>query len=507
MRIDQVLGGRYRLLCHLGSGGMATVWRAHDEVLDRVVAVKVLAGPYSTDPGARSRIRAEARAAASLSHPHVTNVHDYGECVGEDGASLPYVVMELLPGQTLAQRLADGPIPPRAAMRLCSQIAEALAAAHARGLVHRDVKPSNVILTPAGAKVLDFGIAVAAGQEEPEADGRLLGTPAYIAPERITADLALPSSDVYALGVLIHRVLTNRLPWTVETTMEMLNAHIFAEPAPLPAIEGVPFEINEVTARCLARDPWDRPEAAVVAGIFATAAGLAVVADDDGDLAAAPAPPPQRPRPDDEPDAMPASPALPASPGRPGVARRVLLVGALVIALVTAAAAALRQADDRPSTAGGPLSTGQPAQDAAQTRATQTPQSLPAASSGSTVTPPSTRPNLGAAPDQKPSPSAASSDTGSPAASRTSVPPPGTTPGPAPGTTVTALGGVVRVQCAGRTAQVLDVQPAAGYTIKDYDAGPAAEVQVVLQSATNESEIKVRCGSNGPLPRIKESQQ
>jgi serine/threonine-protein kinase len=481
---------------------MATVWRAHDEVLDRVVAVKVLAGRYSTDPQARKRIRAEARAAASLSHPHVTNVHDYGECVGDDGVPLPYVVMELLPGQTLSQRLAAGPIPPRTALRLCSQIAAALAAAHARGLVHRDVKPSNVILTPTGAKVLDFGIAVAAGPEEPEADGRLLGTPAYIAPERLTADLALPSSDVYALGVLIHRVLTNRLPWTAETTMEMLNAHIFAEPAPLPAIDGVPIEINEVTARCLARHPGDRPDAAVVAGIFATAAGLAVPAEDDGAFPAAlPSPPAQGHKPDHQPDAMP---ARPASPGRPAVARRILVVGALAVALVTTAAA-LRQADDGSSTADGPLSTPRPAQGTAPARATGTPQGLPAATTGGTATPstPTSAPNVRATPDQKPPQSPASKPPAPPATSRTSVPPPGT----APGTAVTALGGVVLVQCAGRTARILDVQPAAGYTIKDHDAGPADEVQVVLQSPTNESEIKIRCGPNGPLPRIKESGQ
>jgi eukaryotic-like serine/threonine-protein kinase len=494
VRIDQVLGGRYRLLCHIGSGGMATVWRAHDEVLDRVVAVKVLAGPYSTDPRARRRIRAEARAAASLSHPHVTNVHDYGECVGDDGVPLPYVVMELLPGQTLSQRLAAGPIPPRVALRLCSEIAAALAAAHARGLVHRDVKPSNVILTPTGAKVLDFGIAVAAGPEEPEADGRLLGTPAYIAPERLTADMALPSSDVYALGVLIHRVLTNRLPWTAETTTEMLNAHIFAAPAPLPAIDGVPIEINEVTARCLARDPDDRPDATVVAGIFATAAGLAVPAEDDGALPAASPPPPAQGPP---PDAMP---ARPVSPGRPAVARRVLVVGALVIALVTAAAA-FRQADDGSSTAEGPLSTQRPAQGTAPTREGEAPPSLPAATSGGTARPSSPPPNVGAAPAQKPPRSPTSKDTAPPATSRTSAPPSGT----ASGTTVTARGGIVLVQCAGRTAQVLDVQPAAGYTIKDHDAGPADEVQVVLQSPTNESEIKVKCGPNGPLPRVKES--
>src|SRR2546429_2890605 len=157
-----LLGDRYRLVERLGGGGMSVVWRAYDEVLGRPVAVKVLAGE-AVDDASRDWIRAEAQAAARLSHPHITGVHDYGESRTAGGERLPYVVMELVNGPTLAQRLAKGRLPVRTALLVGAQVAAALAAAHARGLVHRDVKPGNVLLSPAGAKVVDFGIAAVAG--------------------------------------------------------------------------------------------------------------------------------------------------------------------------------------------------------------------------------------------------------------------------------------------------------------------------------------------------------
>ena len=195
----------------------------------------------------------------------MTSVYDYGEHTDAAGRQVSYVVMELLPGQTLSQRLAAGPLPPAAAMRTCAQVAEALAAAHERQLVHRDIKPSNVMLTPAGVKVVDFGIATTVGGPELEADGQLLGTAAYLAPERLAGGNVLPASDVYALGLLLYRTLTNELPWSAETPTQMLTAHVYVDPAPLPDIEGVSPEVHRLLDRCLARDPADRPDAAEVA--------------------------------------------------------------------------------------------------------------------------------------------------------------------------------------------------------------------------------------------------
>ena len=154
-----MLGGRYRLERKLGEGGMSVVWYARDEVLGRPVAVKVLAARLVRDEKSRRRIRAEAQAVARLSHPHITAVYDFGGSVDENGDRVPYIVMELLPGHTLAERLAEGPLRARAAMRVCAEVASALAAAHREHLVHRDVKPANVVLTPDGAKVVEIGRA------------------------------------------------------------------------------------------------------------------------------------------------------------------------------------------------------------------------------------------------------------------------------------------------------------------------------------------------------------
>jgi len=276
---EQVLGGRFALLDRLGSGGMSVVWRARDEVLGRTVAVKVLAGRYADDPDYRDRIRDEARAAAALSHPNVAQVYDYGEAEVA-GAHMPYVVMELVRGGTLQDRLVAGPVPPRYAMRVCAEVAAALAAAHADGLVHRDIKPANVMVTPAGAKVVDFGIAAAvdplgSGDEEFE----VLGTPAYLAPERLTGDGVQPGSDVYALGVLLYRMLSGHSPWCADTTTQMLTAHIYVDPEPLPLRPGVPDYVTALCNRCLSKDPTQRPSAREAAALLAQGAGLRVVED------------------------------------------------------------------------------------------------------------------------------------------------------------------------------------------------------------------------------------
>jgi hypothetical protein len=273
----QVLGGRYRLVERLGTGGMSVVWRAHDEVLNRQVAVKVLAAKLVEDPESRKMIRAEAQAAARLSHPHVTGVYDYGESIAADGSPVPYVVMELVDGPTLEDRLSRGPLPWRVALRLGAEVAAALAAAHARGLVHRDVKPANVMLTRSGAKVVDFGIAAVAGDTgEVRPGGIVLGTPAYLAPERMAGGPVRPATDVYALGVLLYRALTGRLPWQAETTTQMIKAHVYAEPSPLPSVPGLPDGVAELCLRCLAKDPEQRPTSRQAARTLAAAAGIRV---------------------------------------------------------------------------------------------------------------------------------------------------------------------------------------------------------------------------------------
>jgi serine/threonine protein kinase len=270
VEVQQMLGGRYKLLNELGSGGMAVVWRARDEVLGRSVAVKLLNGRNANDPYSRSRIREEARAAAALSpHPNIAQVYDFGES-GSDGDLHPYVVMELVNGLTLQQKTDIGPIPPRAVFQICGEVASALAAAHADGLVHRDIKPANVMVTAIGAKVVDFGIAAAVGPGEPE--DVLLGTPAYLAPERLTGDAVEPATDVYALGVLLYRLLANESPWSVDTTTQMLSAHIYIDPTPLPRLAGVPAEVTDLVHRCLRKTPADRPTAAEAAVILADAA-------------------------------------------------------------------------------------------------------------------------------------------------------------------------------------------------------------------------------------------
>ena len=272
------LGERYRLIAPVGTGGMAVVWQARDEVLSRDVAVKLLSVDLAADQASRDRIRAEALAIAKLSHPNITSIHDYGEST-VDGA--PYVVMELLEGQLLSTRLRAGSMSWRRAAQINAQVAAALAAAHARGVVHRDIKPGNVMLTSAGAKVLDFGVAGLAGSpEDDDLGGTLFGTPAYLAPERLLGDVVVAASDVYALGLLLYRCLTDRLPWDAETPTQMIENHVYEPPSPLPAIDGLPAVISDLVRRCLAKDPEDRPSAVEAARVLSEASSIHVVLPD-----------------------------------------------------------------------------------------------------------------------------------------------------------------------------------------------------------------------------------
>ncbi|RKF26110.1 serine/threonine-protein kinase [Micromonospora globbae] len=270
----RLLGERYRLIEQLGAGGMSVVWRGYDEVLGRQVAVKVLASRLASDRAFRHRIRIEAQAAARLCHPNITNVYDYGEAE-QAGVTVPYVVMELIDGSSLGSRLRrEGRLPWREALTVAAEIASALATAHARGLVHRDVTPGNVMLTPTGVKVVDFGISALVGESEKGADGTLLGTPAYLAPERLDNGQVSPATDVYAVGVLLHRMLTGRLPWQASTSTEMLRAHMYADPEPMPPVPGLPDGVADLVRRCLAKRPGERPPTADLARALADAAGM-----------------------------------------------------------------------------------------------------------------------------------------------------------------------------------------------------------------------------------------
>jgi serine/threonine protein kinase len=520
---EQVLDGRYRLTERLGAGGMSVVWKAHDQLLNRSVAVKVLAGRQATTPDARLRIRAEAQAAAQLWHPNVTNVYDYGESATEPDTCVPYVVMELLPGRTLSQRLADGPLPPRAALRVCAEVASALAAAHDRGLVHRDVKPSNVMLTPSGAKVVDFGLAAVAGQAEIDDDGQLRGTPAYLAPERLTAGEVTPASDVYALGLLIHRALTNRLPWQADTTTQMLNAHVYIEPAPLPPTNGVLPEVNQICHRCLAKEPADRPSAGEVAAVLADAAGIVlmpqddrsdpqvstlpepVVADDPNHALSSP--PGSRPQSID-----PAGRVVEAAPSTEPDRRRrrghaVLLSGAVAAVVATTVTVALgvvldrqdarpgdRRAAALPGSSSGPPS----AAGAAPQGSKGGPAGL-----GASVKPTGPTPSGRSVDPANPKPVATkrSGRTLAPTSRAATLPP------AQPGAPVSAYGGTARVRCDDKKAQILRLDVATGYTIDQYMPGPADEVKAVLISATNKSEIRVKCQEGAVAAQIKESPQ
>lgn len=281
-RAGQRLHDRFVLVERIGVGGMSQVWRAVDDVLDRSVAVKVLASPLAGDPMLRQATWREARAAARLAHPHVIQVYDYGEASLPDGALVPYLVMELVEGPSLATLLDGAPLRWREAVGIGAQVAAALAAAHRLGVVHRDVKPGNVMLTPTGAKVLDFGIAALVGRQSEEG-GLLVGTPSYAAPEQLHPSSPQPASDVYALGVLLYEALTGRRPVPAASWAEAVAAHRAGGVVPPLQVPGLPPSVAHLIATCLAAEPADRPTARSVAAELAAAAGMpdpAAVLDD-----------------------------------------------------------------------------------------------------------------------------------------------------------------------------------------------------------------------------------
>ena len=247
-----LLGGRYRLDELLASGGMAQVWLGTDEVLRRAIALKILHQHLAADETFVTRFRHEAIAVAKLSHPSIVNVYD---TCSDDGVEA--IVMELVRGQTLRQRLDEGPVDPWVAANIAAQVAGALAVAHAAGLVHRDIKPANILLSQDGrVKVGDFGIAKAAESADLTQEGSFLGTAKYLAPEQIEAKPIDGRTDLYSLGVVLYEMLCGRVPFEADSSSATALARLHNDPQrPRLVKAGVPRELEAITMRLLARDP------------------------------------------------------------------------------------------------------------------------------------------------------------------------------------------------------------------------------------------------------------
>jgi hypothetical protein len=259
------LDDRYRLDERIAAGGVGQVWLATDLLLERPVAVKVLRPEYSDHPETLERFRKEAKNAGALNHPHVAQVYDYGHS-GPGGS--PYLVLEFVDGPSLADLLAVDPIDPVRALDVIAQAADGLAAAHKAGVIHRDIKPGNILISSEGrVKVTDFGIAHAAGQVPVTQPGLVMGTTQYMAPERIAGNPGTAASDLYALGIVLHECLTG-VPPHDGTAAEVMAAHLYMPLPPLPA--AVPAELDVLVDRLTAKDPARRiRDARELAGLAA----------------------------------------------------------------------------------------------------------------------------------------------------------------------------------------------------------------------------------------------
>jgi eukaryotic-like serine/threonine-protein kinase len=335
-----LLGGRYRLEDLLASGGMAQVWLGTDEVLRRAIAVKILHQHLAADETFVTRFRHEAIAVARLSHPSIVNVYD---TCSDDG--IEAIVMELVRGETLRQRLDDGPVDPWVAANIAAQVASALAVAHAAGLVHRDIKPANILLSEDGrVKVGDFGIAKAAESADLTQEGSFLGTAKYLAPEQVEAKPVDGRTDLYSLGVVLYEMLCGRVPFEGDSSSSTALARLHSDPQrPRLVKAGVPRELEAITMRLLAREPAGRYATAtdvraalLGAGADDRATGVDATVSERPSRQALPPPPPPGARPGPGPRPTGATPPG-GVPVRFAESERRWLVPTLVVALVAVA--------------------------------------------------------------------------------------------------------------------------------------------------------------------------
>lgn len=257
MEPGTVYGNRYTLDDRIAIGGMGEVWKATDKVLGRTVAIKLLSPNLAHQPGFEERFREEARHTALLSHPNIATVYDYGQT---DGAS--WLVMEYVEGEPLSAIIrSDGPQSPRRTAMIVGQCAEALEAAHEAGVIHRDVKPANIMVRPDGVvKLTDFGIARVADAAPMTRTGEVMGTAQYISPEQATGKPVSPTSDIYSLGVVAHELLTGKRPFDDGSPVATAMAHVYKDPPALPT--SVPPAMTAIIMSCLAKEPSQRPASA-----------------------------------------------------------------------------------------------------------------------------------------------------------------------------------------------------------------------------------------------------